>query len=54
MKKDLIEYVILYGSARARYLWEVTDKGSPLRIKRLENLEAAYFDKILKIHHSRS
>ena len=48
MKKDIIEIVIRYGSARALWLCEVTNNGSPLRIKRLDQLENAYFDKILK------
>ena len=47
MKKDIIDYVIRYGSARALYLHEFTNNGSRLRIKRLENLESAYMDKIL-------
>lgn len=51
MKKDLIDYVILYGSTRALCLYEVTNNGSPLRVKRLEKLEDAYFNKILTIHH---
>ena len=47
MKKDIIDYVIRYGSARALELYETTKNESPLRVKRLKNLENAYMDKIL-------
>lgn len=48
MKKDIIDLVIKYGSCRALWLYESSQNGSPLRIKRLDNLEAAYMDRILK------
>lgn len=48
MKKDIIDLVIKYGSTRALWTYEVSTSGSPLRIKRLDQLEAAYFDRILK------
>lgn len=48
MKKDIVDIIIRYGSTRALWAFEVTNNGSPLRIKRLDNLEAAYFDRILK------
>ncbi len=55
MKKDIIDLVIKYGSCRALWLSELTNDGSPLRVKRLDNLEAAYFNKIMeatrKIRH---
>lgn len=47
MKKDIIDLIIKYGSARALWTYEATNNGSPLRIKRLDRLEAAYMDKIL-------
>lgn len=47
MKKDIIDLVIRYGATRALWLYEATNKGSPLRVKRIDQLEAAYMDKIL-------
>lgn len=47
MKKDIIGLVIKYGSCRALWLSEKINNGTPLRIARLEQLESAYFYKIL-------
>ena len=51
MKKDLIDYVIRYASVRALWLYESTNNGAPLRIQRLDRLEAAYFKKILTMYY---
>ena len=53
MKKDLIDYVILYGSAHSRLASErVIEKfQETLRGKRLEILSDKYFDKILTLVH---
>ena len=49
MKKDIIDYVILYGSARSRRASEriINDFKVTLREKRLDKLVDAYFNKIL-------
>ena len=52
MKKDIIDLVIGYGSSRSLWLAALTNNGTPQRIKRLEQLSSAYFDKILKVTRS--
>ena len=49
MKKDIIDYVILYGSARSRRTREriINNFQVTQREKRLDKLVDAYFDKIL-------
>ena len=47
MKKNIIDLVIKYGSCRSLWLCAIGNE-STLRIKRLEKLESAYFDRILK------
>ena len=49
MKKDLIDYVILYGSTRARLAREriIENFQETPRVKRLDKLSSKYFNKIL-------
>lgn len=53
MKKDLIDYVILYGSTRERLASEriIENFQKTTREKRLDELSSAYFDKILTLVH---
>jgi len=53
MKKDLIDYVIKYGSARSLWLYAQSTDENKRTIKRLEKLTDAYFNKILEIYHER-
>lgn len=53
MKKNLVDYVILYGSARARLASEriIENFQETLREERLNKLSDAYFNEILILAH---
>ena len=52
VKKNIVDLIIKYGSTRALWTYEATNGGTPLRVKRLDQLEAAYFDRILNATRS--